>query len=225
MDVSGEISKQEYRHERIQRGRIAITISVLSLVFAAWSLFETALRQPAFNVYAGPFWQYGRGNAGTDDEFLTVPLTFANNGARPGAVVSLELTVEQKDGTRREFVASGVALSEKDRALFAPISVAGRSAYAASIVFTPRDSAASVKSVIGAAGNYTARLTTCTAYNKSFGLFDTLLTFPPADIAASLGLRHFDIGQLLDRQTETVAAKTTKGAHSGGRVCEAYRDG
>jgi hypothetical protein len=222
MNVEGEISKQEFRRERVQRGRLAISISVLSLAFAGWSLFETALRQPSFNVYAGPFWQYGRGGA-TDDEVITVPLTFANNGARPGAIVSLALSVEQERGGHREFVASAVQ-SDKDRVLFAPISVAGRAAYTASIVFTSRDSSATAKSVIGGAGNYTARLTVCTTYNQSFGLFDTLLTSPPPDIAANLALHHFDIGQLLDKQTETVTAKTANDRRGGGRACEAHQD-
>jgi len=223
MNVEGEISKQEFRRERVQRGRLAISISVLSLAFAGWSLFETAVRQPSFNVYAGPFWQYGRGNS-TDDEVLTVPLTFANNGARPGAVVSLELTVEQEGGAHREFVASATVQGEKDRALFAPISVAGRTAYTASVVFTPKDGSASAKSVVGAAGKYTARLTICTTYNQSFGLFDTLLTFPPPDIGAELALHHFDIGQLLDKQTETVTAKSANDRRGGGRACEGRRD-
>jgi hypothetical protein len=208
MDSSIEISKQDYRRERIQRGRLALLISLLSLVFAAWSLFETALRQPILTLYAGPFWLYGRG-ADTDDEVLTVPITFANNGARPGAVLSLELTVEKSGGRGREFVASAVVPSDRDRALFAPISVAGRTAYTASVIFTPRDGAKSIKSVIDAAGSYTARLTVCTTYNKSFGLFDTLLTIPPPDLVASLTLQQFDIGQLLDKRLETVIAKTS----------------
>jgi hypothetical protein len=213
MDAPVEISKQGYRRERIQRGRLALLISLLSLVFAAWSLFETALRQPIFNVYTGPFWQYGRG-ADTDDEFLIVPMTFANNGARPGAVLSLELTVEKSGSGRREFLASAVVPGERDRALFAPVSVPGRTAYTASIIFTPRDGAKPIKSVIDAPGNYTAHLTVCTTYNKSFGLFDTLLTIPAPDIMASLALQHFEIGQLLDKRTETVTAKTSSDSRS-----------
>jgi hypothetical protein len=218
MDAPAEISKQDYRQERIQRGRLAIFISLLSLVFAAWSLFETALRQPIFNIYTGPFWQYGRGGD-TDDEILTVPLTFANNGARPGAVLFLELIVEKSGGGRREFLASAVVSGEKDRALFAPVSVPGRTAYTASIVFSPRDSAKPIKSVIDGPGSYSARLTVCTTYNKSFGLFDTLLTIPPPDIIASLALQHFDIGQLLDKRTETVTAKTSTGSRVSSSAC------
>jgi hypothetical protein len=218
MDAPVEISKQDYRRERIQRGRLAFLISILSLAFAAWSLFETALRQPIFNAYTGPFWQYGRG-ADTDDEILIVPMTFANNGARPGAVLSLELTVEKSGQGRREFVASAVVSGERDRALFAPVSVPGRTAYTASVIFTPRAGGMPVKSVIDAAGSYTARLTVCTTYNKSFGLFDTLLTSPPRDIIASLALQHFDIGQLLDKRTETVTAKTSSGSRTGSGAC------
>lgn len=218
MDAPVEISKQDYRRERIQRGRLAFLISILSLVFAAWSLFETALRQPIFNVYAGPFWQYGRGTE-TDDEILIVPMTFANNGARPGAILSLELTVEKGGRGRREFVASAVVSGEKDRALFAPVSIPGRTAYTASIVFTPRVDGIPAKSVIDAPGSYTARMTVCTTYNKAFGLFDTLLTIPPPDIVASLALQHFDIGQLLDKRTETVTAKTSSGSRIGSGAC------
>jgi hypothetical protein len=218
MDSPRDISKQTYRRERIERGRLALLISLFSLMFAAWSLFETALRQPIFNVYTGPFWQYGRG-ADTDDEFLTVPMTFANNGARPGAVLFLQLAIEKSGGSRREFVASAVVPGERDRALFAPVSVPGRTAYTASIIFTPRDGARPIKSVIDGPGSYAARLTVCTTYNKSFGIFDTLLTIPPPDIVASLALQHFDIGQLLDKRTETISAKTSSDSRVSSGVC------
>ena len=211
-------TKQDYRRERIQRGRLAILISLVSLVFAAWSLFETALRQPSFGVYVGPFWQYGRGTD-PDDEILTVPITFANNGARPGAIVYLTLTVEQSGSRTREFVASGYLANEKDRALFAPISVPGRTAYTASIIFTPREDTQSVQSVIRAAGSYAARLTICTTYDATFGLFDTLLAIPPPDIAATLTLQHFDMSELLHNRAEALSAKTSDDLHNGTRAC------
>jgi hypothetical protein len=216
-------SKQEYRRERIQRGRLALLISLISLLFAAWSLFETALRQPSFSVYVGPFWQYGRG-PDSDDEFLTVPITFANNGARPGAIVNLTLTVEQSGSRTREFVASGYMANEKDQALFAPISVPGRTAYTASIIFTPHEDTQSIQSVIRAAGSYTARLTICTTYDATFGLFDTLLTIPPTDIVATLTLQHFDLSELLHKQVEAVSAKTSNDPHRGRRACPGSED-
>ncbi|MGA7326220.1 MAG: hypothetical protein WBX25_17480 [Rhodomicrobium sp.] len=54
---------------------------------------------------------------------------------------------------------------------------------------------------------------------KSFGLFDTFLTFPPNGIVASLGLQHLDIGQLLDKRTETITAKTLEDHSSNGSSC------
>jgi hypothetical protein len=216
MNAPVEITKQNYRLGRIQRARSALLISLLSLLFAAWSLFETALRQPLITVFAGPFWQYGR-SSDADDEVITVPVTFANNGARPAAVLSLELAVEREGGRRRIFVASGVLTGEA-RALFAPISIPGRSAYTASIIFVPGDTG-KPRAVIDTAGSYTARLAVCTSYNKAFGLFDTLLTFPPKDIVAGLLLQHFDIGQLLDKRTETIAAKTVADKGPSGGSC------
>jgi hypothetical protein len=216
-------SKQEYRRERIQRGRLALLISLISLLFAAWSLFETALRQPSFSVYVGPFWQYGRG-PDSDDEVLTVPITFANNGARPGAIVNLTLTVEQSGSRTREFVASGYMANERDQALFAPILVPGRTAYSASIIFTPNEDTQSIQSVIRAAGSYSARLTICTTYDATFGLFDTLLTVPPPDIIATVTLQHFDLSELLHKRVEAVSVKTSDDPHSGKRACPGNED-
>ncbi|MGA7326312.1 MAG: hypothetical protein WBX25_17970 [Rhodomicrobium sp.] len=216
MNAPVEITKQDYRLGRIQHARWALLISLLSLVFAAWSLFETALRQPLVSVYAGPFWQYGR-SGDVENEELTVPVTFANNGARAAAVLSLKLAVASGTERRRMFVASGIVTGE-GRTLFAPVSITGRSAYTASIVFVPADSPLA-KPVIDAAGTYTGRLTVCTTYNKSFGLFDTLLTFPPEDIVASLALPHFDIGHLVDKHTETITAKMLEDHGRSGSSC------
>jgi hypothetical protein len=216
-------SKQDYRRERIQRGRLALLISLVSIVFAAWSLFETTLRQPSFSVYVGPFWQYGRG-LDPDDEVLTVPITFANSGARPGAILNLTLTVEQGGSRPREFVASGYMTNEKDHALFAPISVPGRTAYTASIIFTPHEDAQPIQSVIRAAGSYSARLTICTTYDATFGLFDTLMTFPPPDIVATLNLQHFDLSELLHKRAEAVSVKTSDDPHGGRRACAGSED-
>jgi hypothetical protein len=132
-------------------------------------------------------------------------------------MLSIELAVEKGAERRRIFVASGVVTGE-GRALFAPISIPGRSAYTASIVFVPGDSTKAT-SVIDAAGSYTGRLTVCTTYKKSFGLFDTFLTFPPNDIVVSLGLQHLDIGQLLDKRTETITAKTLEDHGRNGSAC------
>jgi hypothetical protein len=204
---TADLTRREYRRERLRWGRSSLLISLLALILSAWSFFETTLRQPNFAAYTAPDWQYGRG-PGTDDEFLIVPLTIANHGARPGAVLFIELTLKNTTGEERSFLSSAVLQDEKNRLLFAPLSVQGHMAVSSAIVFTPpaEGEAAIARAFIDGNGRYQARLTFCTAFNRAFGQFDSLLTLQPADLAVELNMRSFRLERLLAGNNEKIGA-------------------
>jgi hypothetical protein len=205
--VVSDRTAQAYRREQLWRARSALLIAIVSLLLSAWSLFETALRQPKFTTYASGNWRYARGSAANEEIFI-VPLTIDNHGARPGAILRMEMIVAKPGGGERRFVSTGMVLNEKDRGLFAPISVQGRSSYTASIVFSsqaPADRTQPQRMLIDAAGSYTARLSFCSSYNKAFGLFDTVLASVPNDLIAEINLRDFNAARLDAGRTEDVS--------------------
>jgi hypothetical protein len=79
-------------------GRITAIGTVVALVFSAFSLWETSLKQADLSVYATGVVTYERDQS--DDirtqpsggfEVLAVPITIANGGARDGAVLAMQL--------------------------------------------------------------------------------------------------------------------------------------
>lgn len=204
---TSEIKKQEYWRAKLRRGKASLFISILALVLSAWSFFETVLRQPSFAAYTAPEWQYGRG-PGTDDEFLIVPLTIANHGARPGTILFVELTLKNAAGEERRFRSAAVLQESGNRLPFAPISLQGRTAAGSAIVFTPPDAEGDVarRAFIGGNGRYQARFTFCTAYAHAFGPLDGLLMSQPADLLAEFTMSNFRLERLLAGESGKIAA-------------------
>jgi len=134
-------------------GRVAAIISAVALVFSAYSLWETSLKQADLNVYATGVVTYGRDTS--DDasiqpsggfEVLAVPLTIANGGARDGAVLSLRLDVKNPstgltarfDGTYTADAAYFVdGRGKRPKTPFNALVIAGRSAWTGTVIFYP----------------------------------------------------------------------------------------
>jgi len=169
-------------------------LSVIALLFSGLSLYETILKQPCLGMYAASRWQYARG-PGASDEQLIVPVTISNSGAREGAALSLEITLERPDGAKKEFAAAFVDPVEgAARRLFAPISVPGRSARTAIAVFVPKDPG---RPLVEGTGALRARITLTAAYDKSYGFLDDLFHRAPEPAGMTLDVRTFDIAALV----------------------------
>jgi hypothetical protein len=134
-------------------GRIAAIISAVALLFSAYSLWETSLKQADLSVYATGVITYER-DLSADEyiqpvggfEVFAVPITIANSGARDAPVLALQLDVSNpKTGLSARFEATYTA----DAAYFAgtgakrpktPLSalvIAGRSAWTGTVLFYP----------------------------------------------------------------------------------------
>ena len=128
-------------------------ISAVALLFSAFSLWETSLKQADLSVYVTGVVSYGRDTTDAVDvqpaggfEVLAVPITIANGGARDAAVLSLQLDVSNPqtgltahfEGTYTAdatyFAATG---ARRPKAPFSALVIAGRSAWTGTVLFYP----------------------------------------------------------------------------------------
>ncbi len=123
-------------------------VSGLALVGSAVSLWETTLKQPQIELYVSENIQYTRDPYGSYEVFA-VPITIVNGGARDGAVLSLDLDIKNSatgkiDRFKSTYTADAQYFGSRDdltehikrpKVPFAPLSVAGRSAYTGTILF------------------------------------------------------------------------------------------
>ena len=134
-------------------GQVTAIISAIALVFSAYSLWETSLKQADLNVYVTGVVTYERDTS--DDtsiqpsggfEVLAVPVTIANSGARDGAVLSLQLDARNpKTGLTARFEATytaGAAYfsatgAKRPKTPFSALVIAGRSAWTGTVLFYP----------------------------------------------------------------------------------------
>ena len=175
--------------------RAALFISLVSLAFSGVSLYETVLRQPRLTIFAGCNWQYGRG-PGSYDEYFVIPVTVANDGARGGTVLAIELTMD-KGGRSKAFAGNFTVagIDDKTRQLFAPLAIAGHASATASIVFTQRTPTG--PPLFGEPGGYDAALKLRTAVGLSYGFIDRLFASPPPQAHLKPLLQRFDIAAVL----------------------------
>ncbi len=129
-------------------GRLATVVSAFAFAFSAVSFYETVLKQPNLHMYVTDTLAYTRDPWG-GYEVIAVPLTIANGGARDGTVITLELDVTNIDSGKTEkftsaYTADAQYFSGSDdvarrikrpKLPFAPLSVAGRGAFAGVVLF------------------------------------------------------------------------------------------
>jgi hypothetical protein len=133
--------------------RIAAVVSALALVFSAYSLWETSLKQAELASYVTGVVTYERDRTAALSiqpdggfEVLAVPITIANGGARDGPVLGLQLDVKNlKTGLSARFEATyavdGTYFAAKGdkrpKTPFSALVVAGRSAWTGTVLFYP----------------------------------------------------------------------------------------
>jgi hypothetical protein len=135
-------------------GRITAVGTVVALVFSAFSLWETSLKQADLSVFVPGVVTYTRDTTPSVEiqpsggfEVLAVPVTIANSGARDAAIVALELDVKNlQTGLSARFEATYTAepsffnpefSAPRTKTPFSALVVAGRSAWRGTIVFYP----------------------------------------------------------------------------------------
>jgi hypothetical protein len=132
-------------------GGVTTIVSVAALVFSAYSLWETSLKQADLSVYVTGIVSYGRDVSDNIDvqpaggfEVLALPVTIANGGARDAAILSLQLDVKNpKTGLSARFEgaytaeAAYFAAGPRPKTPFSALVIAGRTAWTGTVLFYP----------------------------------------------------------------------------------------
>ena len=186
---------------------IAAIVSLFALAFSAYSLWETSLKQPDLQLYASPVVHYTR--EGDDAEIFAVPITIANQGARDGAVLSLDLRVKaDKGGMEKEFYsaytvdgsyfvppgrfdrnAGSFERVDRPKTPFAPISVPGRGTYSGTILFFNKGP--SWPKLVTETGTFELTLEPTVHIDESLGIIDRIFKPERKPVKLTVQLQQF----------------------------------
>lgn len=180
-------------------GKVATLVALVALAFSAYSLWETSLKQPDVRIFVPPVIQYSAPYNNSNFEVIAVPVTFSNEGARTGIVLSMELAVtDPRTSQTKNFYAAdfGRWTMEKTRAQayqpFAPLSLAGRTSRTETVLFYTRGEQEQPAQLIREVGPYRFKLTLEQAVADDLGPIDQWLASGPATVSFERELRGYD---------------------------------
>ncbi len=157
-------------------GNMAATIvSAFALLFSGYSFYESVLRAPSLAVFVPPQISYTDPDRPTSPfEVFILPITIANDGARAGTVLSIDLEVSNpRTGLSKKFYAASVgAWGVQPEKAFAPVALSGKASYSEALQFYPRANETIARILDFEAGRYTFELTLNTAEPRGDTLFN-----------------------------------------------------
>ena len=169
-----------------------------------------------------PTIHYGR-DGGGDTELFAIPVTITNNGARSGAVLSIELEVQNlKTNTIKRYYSAFLGEHPREATSpnrqFAPLSIPGRAVFSETVRFYPVGEA--LPRLVDAQGEYAFRLQLNTATPPEPSLIDRLQgRTQPAPIAFQMTLPWMSDQHLgFRRGTIAMHAKDWKPAATAARL-------
>lgn len=202
MSVTGNEAAPQHAQGIVSGGwreRIATVSSLFALAFSGYSLWETSLKQPDVRLFVPPVIQYAAPYNNSNFEVVAIPITFANEGARTGVVMSIELAVTdpRTNETKRFYSADfGRWTMERTRSgayqPFAPLSLAGRSTRTETILFYTRGDEEKPPQIIRETGPYQMRITLDQATVGEQGFLDRFFVAKPAAVTFERELRWYD---------------------------------
>ena len=194
-------------------------VSLVALVLSAISLYQTTLKQPKPTLYIPGTFRFGHDSR--HDEFFAIPVTIANHGPRDAVITRIALSV-MKDGAQGPqsvFAASFFGDAPKpSENLFTPISVAGHSSFAGTIVFS-RASAQDGAAVPGK-GAYKLCLLIQSETGDDIGFLTSLMAFQPSVVTFQAQIPYFDLSQLAAGQDITSTVQTIARVKGGESLSE-----
>jgi len=154
----------------------ATVLSAVAVGISCISFYLSALQGPELQVHVPPTIQYGR-DAGGDTELFAIPVTIANDGARNGTVISMELEVQSlKANSSERYYSAFLGEHPRDATAlnrqFAPLSIPGRAVFSETVRFYPAGNA--LPRLIDTQGDYAFRLHLNTAAPATSSLLDWL---------------------------------------------------
>jgi hypothetical protein len=169
-------SRSWFPTEARSRAWLSTLFSAIALGFSGISFYMSALQGAELDIYIPPTIHYGR-DGGGDSELFAIPITIANNGARSGTVLSIELEVERlRDQQTKRYYSAFLGEHPRDPATpnrqYAPLSIPGRAVFTETIRFYAAGSPA--PKLVDEKGEYRFRLKLNTASRPDPGLLDRL---------------------------------------------------
>jgi hypothetical protein len=125
-------------------GLLATILSAVALVFSGFSYYDSSMKSADLTVYVPPMIHYGRDGQA---DIFNIPITIANEGARTGTVLTMELDVENLNPTAEKKTAKfhSAFLGDYPRddttlgRSFAPLSIPGHGTFTETVRFYPMD--------------------------------------------------------------------------------------
>src|SRR5215470_1065751 len=170
------------------RAFLPTAISAIALIGSVVSMWETTIKQAEVRLHVSDNIHFTRDPWGSY-EVLIIPVTLANRGARDGTILTLSLdvknlTTNQSKRFKSAYTADAKWFSARDdvsanlrrpKIPFAPVSVAGRSAFTGTLLFYPADEPE--KKVVDP--NSKLEMTLTAGLLPGNGWLDRLLSAPP----------------------------------------------
>jgi hypothetical protein len=130
---------------RLATGWVSAAFSAAAVLFSAYSLWESRLKQSDLRVFVPAVIEYSSPYQNSNFEAIIIPITISNEGARTGTVLSLELDVtDPKTNKTKRFYAANFGRWTMERTRsgayqpFAPIALAGYSSRTEAVQFYTR---------------------------------------------------------------------------------------
>ena len=169
-----------------------------AVVVSAYSLWQTSLKRSVLKMFVPPVIRYTSPYQDSNFEVFAIPITIANEGARTGTVMSLDLVVtDPKRSLSKRFYSADVGQwsVEKERKgdfrPFAPIVLAGRSSHSDTILFHARRDE-QVMQIVAAEGNFQFTMTLQTALGEDVGLLNRFWRNAPKPLMFEMVLLVLD---------------------------------
>jgi hypothetical protein len=170
------------------RAILPTAISAIALIGSVVSMWETTIKQAEVKLHVSDNIYFTRDPWGSY-EVLIIPVTLANRGARDGTILTLSLdvknlTTNQSKRFKSAYTVDAKWFSGKDdvsanlrrpKVPFAPVSVAGRSAFTGTLLFYPAEDPE--KKVVDS--NSKIEMTLTAGLLPGNGWLDRLLSAPP----------------------------------------------
>lgn len=183
----------------VDGNKIAAVVSAFALVFSAYSLWDTSLKQPDLRVFVPPVIQYSAPYQNSNFEMIAIPVTLTNEGARTGTVLSIELAVtDTRTKETKLFYAADFGRWTMERTRtgaylpFAPLSMAGRSSRSETILFYTRGEEQKPAQIVREIGAYKFVLKLEEAESDDFGWLDRIWPAKPTSLVFERSLKHYD---------------------------------
>jgi len=186
---------EQARSSSERGGRFATIISALALVFSGFSYYEAVLRAPQLAIYVPPRIAYtDPDRPDSPFEVFVIPVTLANDGARTGTVLSLDLTVRNtKSGTTKKFYSAQTGpWGNQPVTAYAPVSLPGRSSQSQAVQFFPADDETLPRITDQEGGTYEFTISLNTASRDDIGVPFLALRSQPQPLTFTMQMGRMD---------------------------------